>query len=157
MSDSHDQDKPWSRLAESNRLPLVGAALGCVLFGVLMTLVIRGLWQLENTPVAGSFKEEMMHRKTRAMAEILEGLVREDLPSVEASAERMRGIGQKVQWYLSSSRYEDNDGVFRDSTHELIEASRRGDYADAKESALRLEMSCIRCHELINREKRPAP
>lgn len=138
-------------------MPLVGGALGFFLFGVLMALAIRALWRLENTPVATSFMDKMMHRKTRGMAEILDGLVREDLPSVEDSAERMRKIGQTVHWSLSSSRYENNDEVFRDSIYELIEASRRGDYAGAKESALRLESSCIACHELINREKRPAP
>lgn len=107
--------------------------------------------------MTSTFNEQMMHRKTRTMEQILDGLVRGDLRRVQDSAEHMWKIGHRLNWYLSSPLYENNDEIFRDSTSALIEAARQRDHAAAKESALRLERSCIECHVLINREKHPTP
>ena len=43
-----------------------------------------------------------------------------------------------------------NDKRFRESTLDLIEAAQNRDHDAAKESARRLERSCIECHALIN-------
>ena len=114
---------------------------------------VHALWQMEDIPATSTFKEQMMHRKTQAMEQILDGLVRGDLRRVEKSAEHMKSIGVHVNWYSSSEVYENNNDLFRQLTFDLIDAAQRRDHVAAKESALQLERSCIECHALINREK----
>ncbi|MCG8653598.1 MAG: hypothetical protein MI861_27420 [Pirellulales bacterium] len=132
-------------------------AVVCVLLGALMAWGVHGLWQLGDTPVTSTFQEQMMHRKTRTMEQILDGLVRGKLHRVEESALQMKSIGVHLNWYSSSSLYENHDEIFRDSTTELIEAAQNRDHDAAKESALRLERSCIECHALINRPTHLTP
>jgi hypothetical protein len=103
MRDSNDQDNPLPRLARNKHFPLIAGALACVLFGAFMVLGVLVLWQLDDTPVTSTVKEQIMHRKTRTMAQISDGLVRGDLRRVEASAEGMWKIGQELNWYLASS------------------------------------------------------
>ncbi len=110
---------------------------------------------LTTSHVTSTFNEQMMHRKTRTMGQILDGLVRGDLRRVENSAEHMKSIGLHVNWYSSSEVYENNNEPFRQSTFDLIDAAQRRDLDAAKESALRLERSCIECHALINRKELP--
>jgi hypothetical protein len=139
----------------TKRFQMFVGALVCALAGGLMTLAVIGLWQMGKIPATSSLEEQMMHRKTRTMERILDGLVRGDLRRVEASAEQMQSIGQALNWYLSLPVYERNDEIFRDSTLAVLEAARQGDYAAAKESALRLERSCIECHGLIYQANPP--
>lgn len=120
-----------------------------------MTLAVVTLWRTESIPATGSLEAQRMHRKTRTMERILDGLVRGDLRRVEASAERMQSIGQTLNWYLSLPVDKRNDEIFRDSTLAVPKAARQGDYEAAKESALRLERSCIECHALINQANPP--
>jgi len=140
-------------------MQFAAGALVCVLFGTLMGWSIHALWQMDETHVADtdSFKERMMHRKTRTMEEILDGLVRGNMRSVEKSAVKMESIGVHLNWYSSSELYENNDERFRQSTLALIEAVQQRDHDAAKESALILERTCIECHALINSQENPSP
>jgi hypothetical protein len=130
---------------------MIAGALACVLAGAVIALGVYSLWQLGSLPVTTTFKKQMMDEKTQTMEQILDGLVRGNLKRVEDSAEHMKSIGLHVNWYSSSETYENNDEHFRQSTFDLIDAVQRRDHDEAKESALRLERSCIECHSLINR------
>jgi len=110
---------------------------------------------MDDAPMTITFNEQMMHRKTKAMRQIFDGLVRGDTSRVEDAAEDMRSIGLHFDWYSSSEIYENNHERFRQSTSDLIDAAQRGDHNDAKESALELERSCIECHALIHRKQLP--
>ena len=81
---------------------------------------VRALWQLDDTPVTSTFNEQMMHRKTRTMEQILDGLVRGDLRRVENSAEHMKSIGLHVNWYSSSEVHENNNELFRHNSVDLV-------------------------------------
>jgi len=157
MRDSNDQVKPFSRATTKRLFPLIVGAVTCFFFGAAMALGVYMLWQLDDLQATSSLEEQMMHRKTRTMTQILDGLVRGDLRRVERSAEHMWRLGQRLDWYLSSSLYEKTNEMFRDSTRELIAVARQGDHVAAKESALRLERSCIECHAFINAAKNPTP
>ncbi len=155
MKDSNDQDKTVPESTLTKPFPLIAGALICVLVGAFMAWGVHALWQLDDIPVTSTLQEQMMHRKTQTMGQILDGLVRGDLSRVEASAGRMWEIGHTLNWYLSIPLYEHNDEAFRDSTSALFDAAQRRDHDAAKESALRLERSCIECHALINRKELP--
>lgn len=157
MNDSSFDDGSQSGAATSERPRRFLVGFAWLLFGAFLTWAFYAIWQRDNPMENDSFKEQMMHRKTRTMENVLDGLVRGDLNRVKDSADRMWEIGHSLNWYVSSPLYEDNDEVFRQSTAELIEAAREGDYEAAKESALRLERSCIECHALINRQANPGP
>ena len=147
--DSHDKGNR-SRNPNPALFRRLAGALVCVLFGSLLGWGVHALWQMEATPGVDSLKEQMMHRKTRTMEQILDGLVRGNLRAVEKSAEQMKSIGIHLNWYSSSEMYQSNDQRFRQSTFDLIEAAQRRDHDAAKESALLLERSCIECHSIIN-------
>jgi hypothetical protein len=155
MKDTNDHDKPLRRMTHTRHIWMITGGLVCVLFGACMAWGVHALWQLDDIPVTSTFNEQMMHRKTRTMGQILDGLVRGDLRRVENSAEHMKSIGLHVNWYSSSEVYENNNEPFRQSTFDLIDAARRRDLDAAKESALRLERSCIECHALINGKELP--
>jgi cytochrome c556 len=155
MTDTEHQGNPLARLTQSESFPRLAGALVCVLIGAMLALGVRTLWTLEDIPATSSFKQQMMHQKTQTMVDITDGLVRGQLARVEESAQRMAKIGKTLNWYMSSELYENNDKVFRDATIELIAAAQQDDYEAAKESALRLERSCIECHALINFESPP--
>ncbi len=150
---------PPNRLHKTTpvRFQVVAGALVCVLFGALLGWGVHALWKMDDIQVTSTLKEQMMHRKTRTMEQILDGLVRGNMRSVEKSAEHMKSIGVHLDWYSSSELYENNDERFRQSTLELIEAAKNRDHEAAKESALRLERSCIECHALINFQQNPNP
>jgi hypothetical protein len=151
MRDSNDPEQPLGQSVLKKHFPLITGAVACILFGVVMASGVYWMWQMENTPVTGDFRGRVMHRKTRTMNLITDGLVRGELRRVQSSAETMWEIGQTLNWYLSSDQFEDNNRIFRDSTRDLVQAARQRDHDAAKEAALRLERSCIECHALINR------
>lgn len=153
MQDPNIQNKSHSRTRLTKRFQLLVGALLCLLSGGLMTLAVVALWRMDKIPATSTLQEQMMHRKTRTMEQILDGLVRGDLRRVERSAEHMQSIGQAINWYLSLPVYKRNDEIFRDSTLAVLEAAQQDDYESAKESALRLERSCIECHALIHQAK----
>ena len=148
-----DPNQELPRMKLTKHLPVVAGAILCVSFGAFLAWGVHALWRMEDIPATSTFKEQMMHRKTQAMEQILDGLVRGDLRRVEKSAEHMKSIGVHVNWYSSSEVYENNNDLFRQLTFYLIDAAQRRDHVAAKESALQLERSCIECHALINREK----
>ena len=152
-----DQNKSLPRTTLTKHFPLVGGAIFCVLFGAFLAWGVHALWQMDDTQVTSTLKEQMMHRKTRTMEQILDGLVRGNMRSVEKSALHMKSIGVHLNWYSSSELYESSDERFRQSTLDLIGAAQKPDYDAAKESALRLERSCIECHALINFQNNPNP
>lgn len=155
MTDSMGQDKPFPRRANAERYWLIIGAMVCVLFGVFIAWGVHALWQLDNAEVTSTFEEQMMHRKSKTMADILDGLVRGRMHSVEKAAERMTSIGVHLNWYSSSELYENEDERFRESTLDLLQDAQNRDHDAAKESALRLERSCIECHALINSREKP--
>ena len=150
--DLDDRNKSLPRTAFTKHVPLIGGSIFCVLLGAFLAWGVHAMWQMEDIPVTTTFNEQMMHRKTRTMEQILDGLIRGDLRRVENSAERMKSIGLHVNWYSSSEVYENNNELFRQLTFELVDAAQRRDHVAAKESALWLERSCIECHALINRK-----
>jgi hypothetical protein len=156
-SEAKAPKRPLPPTARTERLWLIAGAFFCMLFGGFMAWGIHALWQFDDTRITSTFKEQMMHRKSQTMANILDGLVRSNMRSVEKSAEHMKFIGVHLDWYSSSELYENNDERFRQSVLDLIEAANQRDHEAAKESALRLERSCIECHALINRENSRAP
>lgn len=138
--------------ASKERRWLVAGACSCILFGGFMAWGIHALWRMDDIRITSTLEEQMMRRKSQTTAEILDGLVHSNMRSVEKSAEHMKSIGVHLNWHSSSELYENNNEQFRQAVLDLIEAAKQRDHDAAKESALRLERSCIECHALINRE-----
>lgn len=95
-----------------------------------------------------------MHRKTNAMHDILDGMIRGDLRRVETAANRMNDYGNTIEWYLSAAEYEKHGENFRGAVDHLRAAAGERDMDSAKEATLRLERSCIECHVLMKEQGR---
>ncbi len=79
MRDSNDPEQPLGQSVLKKHFPLITGAVACILFGVVMASGVYWMWQMENTPVTGDFRGRVMHRKTRTMNLITDGLVRGEL------------------------------------------------------------------------------
>jgi hypothetical protein len=132
-------------------------------FGALLALVAivwSAYWtwktavEIDRQPPRSDFKEQLMHRKTSALQDILEGMIRGDMRLVETAADRMENYGSTIKWYLSAVEYREHGESFRDATDALRAAARAGDLDSAKEATLRLERSCLDCHIQINQPAR---
>lgn len=95
-----------------------------------------------------------MHRKTSAMQDILDGMIRGDLRRVETAADQMAAYGNTIEWYLAATEYQNHGESFRGAVDDLRTAARERDMDSAKEATLRLERSCIECHVLMNQQPR---
>lgn len=132
-------------------LPYIAGATAFMLLGGFLAWGVHALWQVGNEPLSGTtLSSQLMHRKTRTMEQILDGLVRGDMRRVEKSAAHMKSIGDTLNWYTTIGVYENHNEAFRDSTIDLRDAAGEKNLDAAKEAALRLERSCIECHALIN-------
>lgn len=132
---------------------LVAGVSGALLASVAIVWSVLWLWQtaaeIDRNPPQGGFKEQMMHRKTSEMQDILDGMIRGDLRRVETAAGRMNVYGNTIDWYLSAGEYEKHGEEFHRSVDDLIDAARVRDMNSAKEATLRLERSCLECHVLM--------
>jgi hypothetical protein len=91
-----------------------------------------------------------MNRKSSAMQDILEGMIRGDLQRVNKAAKKLEDYGDTIEWYLSHSEYDKHGERFRSSVDALQEAAGQRDVESAKEAILELERSCIECHMVMN-------
>jgi hypothetical protein len=134
------------------------AVSGALLAVVAIVWSVLWLWrtsaEIDRNPPQGGFKEQLMHRKTNAMQDILEGMIQGDLRRVETAANRMNDYGNTIEWYLSSTEYQRYGEGFRGAVHDLRTAARERDIDSAKETTLRLERSCLECHILMNQRPR---
>lgn len=142
---------------------MIGVA-GALLASVAIAWSFLWLWQrageIDRKPPQSGVKEQLMHRKTNAMQDILDGMIRGDLRRVETAANRMNDYGHAIGWYLSVDesvdksvdKYEHHGEEFHRAVADLLGASRGGDFNSAKEATLRLERSCMECHVVMNKQ-----
>ena len=132
---------------------ILGVSFGTIIF-LAVVWSFQWLWQtageLDRSPPRGGVSEQLMHRKSSAMQDILDGMIRGDLKEVNAAAKRMENYGFTIEWYVSHSEYDRHGEDFRDSVNALQDATQRRDGESAKEAILALERSCIECHMVMN-------
>ncbi|QDU29262.1 Cytochrome C' [Anatilimnocola aggregata] len=133
---------------------LLAAVSGALLAIVAILSSVFWLWrtvaEIDRKPPQGGLKEQLMHRKTSAMQDILDGMIRGDLRRVETAADQMTAYGNTIKGYLSTAEYQKHGESFRGAVDDLRTAAREKDMDTAKEAALRLERSCLECHVLMN-------
>ena len=140
------------RLPASLQL-IIGVSFGTIVF-LAIVWSTRWLWQTagehDRNPPRGGVPEQLMNRKSSAMQDILEGMIRGDLQRVNTAAKKMEAYGATIEWYLSHSEYDKHGERFRSSVDALQEAAGQRDVESAKEAVLELERSCIECHMVMN-------
>ncbi len=124
-------------------------AIGVWAFMWLWNLVV----EIDSNPPRGGLKVGMMHRKSVAIQDIMDGMIRDDWDRVGSAAERMATYGHTIQWYLTVREYQANGDSFRDATNDLRRFVSEQDRESAKEAALRLERSCLECHIQMNQQE----
>jgi len=136
---------------------IAGVSVALLTIAALVWTVMW-LWQtageIDRNPPQGGLKEQLMHRKTNAMHDILDGMIRGDLRRVETAANRMNDDGNTFEWYLSAAEYKKYGEDFRGAVDDLRTAAGERDMDSAKEATLRLERSCIECHVMMNQRSR---
>lgn len=138
----------------TSRQVILGVSLGTLVF-LMSAWSIQWLWRAagerDRSPSRGNMAEQLMHRKSSAMQDILDGMVRGDLRRVSTAAKKMKDYGGTIEWYLSYTEYDKLGEEFRTSVNALQAASERRDVESAKEAVLKLERSCIECHMVMNK------
>jgi len=135
---------------------LVVARVASVLLVIVaVSWSVHWLWQTVagNLP-QGGLAQQMMHRKSRTMADILDGMIHEDFPQLYREAKRMASYNTTIERFLRFPEYERQSDEFKQSLEDLIVAAKGEDSDSSKEAVLRLERSCIECHVLLNQRNR---
>jgi hypothetical protein len=108
----------------------------------------------DSDPTRGTLTKQMMHRKSQAMENILDGMIREDYRRLDRGVERMKASSNMIEHFLNFPKYERLSEDFNKSLDDLREAASKKESEPAKEAVLRLERSCIECHILLNQVNR---
>jgi hypothetical protein len=134
-------------------------AIGTIAIAAVAVVVWLFLWlwnvvaEIDSNPPRGGLKVGMMHRKSIAMQDIMDGMIRDDWKRVEGAAARLATYGHTIQWYLAVPDYQVNGESFREATKDLRRFVQAQEVESAKEAALRLERSCLDCHIQLNAQK----
>ena len=135
----------------NSRLMTIMASLVAVAF---LLWTVQLIWhragEIDRNLSRFGAKNQLMHRKSEAMHDILDEMIAGNLGSVHSAAKRMARYGETIDGYLASESYDIYGMDFHQSVEDLAAAAAESDAIKAKEAALRLERSCIECHELLN-------
>lgn len=112
-------------------------------------LAWRSATEYSENPRRATFKNQLMRRKSDAMDDALQAIVRGRLSQVRDAAERMEECANAIDGYLSTEVYTMHGEEFYQAIEELRVSAGNKDRQGAKEAILRLERSCIDCHYLI--------
>lgn len=123
---------------------LVAAAL-LVGIGWAIASVLQYAEEFDSRPRTRGLTHQKMHRKSEALQQIMDALVRDDFGAVRTAVEAMKRIGIHANWYLKSHSGDRGD-QFQNSTERLIESASNEDYKAAAEAYDDLATSCIACH-----------
>ena len=136
-------------------------AILCVGFVAVVVLIFIGLLnyvaKLESGPSRNSLTEQLMNRKSVALQEIMDSLVRSDFGGVSKAADKMKRLGDTADWFLRDEDYNDDGVHFRDSTMSLIDSANKKDYEAAALAYDELATSCIDCHRRILKQPTRSP
>lgn len=127
----------------------VSAAAGAFLFWFIQ-LIWQKAGEIDSAPSRYGFKNQVMHRKSKEMHDILDEMVSGDLERVQTSAKRMKRYGKMISGFLKSESYDKYSVDFQQAVDELATAAAQSDFNNSQEAVLRLEQSCIECHQLLN-------
>lgn len=127
----------------------VSAAAGAFLFWFIQ-LIWQKAGEIDSAPSRYGVKNQAMHRKSKEMHDILDEMVAGDLERVQTSAKRMKRYGKMISEFLKSESYDKYSVDFQQAVDELATAAAQSDFNNAQEAVLRLEQSCIECHQLLN-------
>jgi hypothetical protein len=145
--------KGWAMRLPTSLQLIVGVSFGTIIF-LAIVWSVWWLWQSagehDRNPRSGGVSEALMNRKSSAMQDILEGMIRGDLRRVNTAAQQMDAYGDTMEWYVSQHEYDEHGERFRSSVDALQEAAKQRDVKSAKEAVLELERSCIECHTVMN-------
>jgi len=134
------------------------AVSGVLLTTVAIALLILWLWrnaaEIDGQPPRSGLNVQSMHRKSRAMHDILDGMIQGDLRRVKTAADQMAAHGNTIEVYLSTAEYQKHAKSFRGAVNDLGTAAREKEMDSAKEATLRLERSCLECHVLMHQRAR---
>jgi len=113
--------------------------------------------KLDSGPSRNSMTEQLMNRKSVALQEIMDSLVRSDFRGVSKAADKMKRLGDTAAWYLNENAFPDDGVHFRDSTMSLIDSANKRDYEAAALAYDELATSCIDCHRRILKKPSRSP
>lgn len=148
--ESVERETPMKSQVRSWMLTIsVSAAVGAFLFWFIQ-LIWQKAGEIDSAPSRYGFKNQVMHRKSKEMHDILDDMVAGDLERVQAAATRMKRYGNMISGFLKSESYDKYSVDFQQSVGDLTTAAGRNDFSNAQDAVLRLEKSCIECHQLLN-------
>jgi hypothetical protein len=90
-----------------------------------------------------------MRRKSDALQDVLDALLRDRLDRIEPAVDRMAAYTAAIEGYLATDVYQRQGDAYRDALAELRDAAGRNDRDATRAAFTRLEQSCLECHFLI--------
>jgi hypothetical protein len=118
-----------------------------VVTGVVWQLK-RGSWE-GRAPGRRSMAQQLMRLKSTAMADLRQGLEKEDYRLIERGITRLRQVNSAASSYLSDQQYGDQGELFLQELDAFGRHVASRDLPSARTRYVQLAESCASCHELI--------
>jgi len=121
--------------------------------GVLVALgggiVWAWRWAASYEPSQGGMTNQMMHRKSREMQVILDGVLARDFRRVQRAAASLEEISAAMGWFISEAAYGADGEAFRAGLVRLRTAAAAEDSAACSAAASEVVGACLSCHERV--------
>lgn len=125
---------------------MVGVGFGALgLWGLQQIWVYAG--ELDAGPSRHGIQKRLMQRKSDAMHDLLDAALAGRLRRVETAADRIETSAEGIEEYLSTEIYATQGQEFFEAVKAVRQAAQQGDHKATNEAALRLERSCLGCHQ----------
>jgi hypothetical protein len=141
-----------SKLTNTLVTVAVGIVLGAFSFWFAQ-FVIERIREHDANPRRVGVKNQLMRRKASAMDDALYAMIRGNMNQVNAAAVTMKQSASTIDGFLATEVYKKYGDDFYASIDQLLATTAANDQEGAKEAILRLEKSCIECHNLINQRE----
>ena len=106
----------------------------------------RAVTRHDAAPAGHGLRTQLMQMKTRAMAELRDGLATENYEKLEEGIDRLREVNDAASWYLSDDRYGEAGSDFRRILEQFGGDVQGRQLSRAKRSFEELTASCVACH-----------
>jgi hypothetical protein len=124
-------------------------ACGCALIALLA--IFGWKWseagREDASPTRVGVAGQFMELKSRAIAELREGLTTENYRRMKNGISRLHEVSVAASWFLPDEQYGDSGDNFREILNQIRQEVDERDLPSAKKTFTELTDSCIACHQ----------
>lgn len=131
-------------------LSVLGAALAAAfVFGGLSVWVYQKAAAFDEGDNQVSFKGKIMERKSDALQDLLDAVLRGNLKGAGAASLRLQQYSATIDGFLDSDMYVESGQAYTSALQQFREAASGEDWEAVKSAVIAIERSCLECHQVL--------